>query len=92
MQTESTVKGRNPLSYSGKGGEMFMLMMKNLVLTIITLGIYRAWAKTDFRRYVWGNVHFLGDRASYTGTGEELFKGWLKLIGLIFAAIIDNNT
>lgn len=79
---------RRSLSYSGDGTEMAMLMLKNLFLTIITLGIYRAWAKTYVRRYVWGHVTFEGDRASYVGTGEELFWGWVKLFGILAGLIL----
>ncbi len=71
------------LEYSGDGTEMALLMLKNLLLTVITFTIYRAWARTNVRRYVWGHTSFLGDRAAYVGTGEELFKGWMKLVGII---------
>ena len=70
------------------GLEMALLMLKNLFLSIVTLGIYRAWAKTNTRRYIWGNVSVMGDRGAYVGTGEELFKGWVKLIGLTIAVVL----
>lgn len=77
-----------PLKYSGNGNELALLLLKNLFLTIITFGIYHAWARTNFRRYVWGHVSFLGDRAAYTGTGEELFRGWIKLLGIFLVGYI----
>lgn len=76
------------LEYTGDGTEMALLFLKNLFLSIITLGVYRAWARTNLRRYVWGHTVFWGDRASYVGTGVELFKGWMKLIGLIVGILI----
>ena len=81
----------NKLEYTGDGTELALLMLKNLFLSIVTLGIYRAWATTNMRRYVWGHIGFLGDRAQYVGTGEELFKGWLKLIGLLIGLAILAN-
>ncbi|WP_413294653.1 YjgN family protein [Bdellovibrio sp. HCB185ZH] len=81
--TSSSQSGRFSLEFTGKGSELALVMLKNLFLTIITLGIYRPWAKTNFRRYLWENVQFMGDRAAYVGTGEELFYGWLKLFALI---------
>lgn len=80
------------LEYSGDGVEMALLLLKNLLLTIVTLGIYRAWARTNLRRYVWGHVAFQGDRASYVGTGEELFKGWLKLAVLLIGVLLVLGT
>lgn len=71
------------LVYSGNGTELAILMFKNLALTFFTLGIYWAWGKTNTRRYLWGKVSFLEDRGSYTGTGKELFRGWV-LIGCVY--------
>lgn len=70
--------------YKGDGFEIALIMLSNLILTILTLGIYHPWARTKLRRYVWEHVSFDGDRAAYVGTGLELFIGWLKLIGILF--------
>jgi len=56
---------------------LFTLLLKNMGLTIITLGIYRFWARTALRRYWWSNVVIDGDSLEYTGTGAELFLGFL---------------
>ena len=34
------------------------------------------------RRYLWSNVEFHGQRLEFTGTGWELFKGYLKVLGV----------
>ena len=79
------------LKYSGSGTQLAFLMFKNLALTILTLGIYAAWGRTNTRRYIWGNVSFLGDRAAYTGTGKELFRGWLLVVAVyIVVAVLAN--
>lgn len=83
--TEESQNGRFQFSYTGNGTDLAFLMLKNLFLSIITLGIYKAWAKTNMRRYLWENVKFMGDGGTYVGTGGELFKGWLKLIGILLA-------
>lgn len=74
------------LRYNGSGTELALLMFKNLALTILTLGIYAAWGRTNTRRYIWGKVEFLGDRAAYTGTGKELFRGWMIVVGFYLLA------
>ncbi|OEJ66745.1 YjgN family protein [Magnetovibrio blakemorei] len=56
---------------------LFKILLINFLLTIVTLGIYRFWAKTRFRQYLWGHVEIMGDRLEYTGTGKELFLGFL---------------
>ena len=53
------------------------LVFKNLILIIITFGIYRFWAKTNVRRFLWRHTLVAGERLEYTGSGGELLKGFL---------------
>jgi uncharacterized membrane protein YjgN (DUF898 family) len=66
------------LGYVGPTGTMFGIFYKNLILTVLTLGIYRFWAKTRLRRFQWANTQIDGEGFEYTGTGKELFFGFLK--------------
>ena len=58
-------------------------VVKGIVLTIITFGIYRFWYRTGLRRYYWNNTRLAGDRFEYTGTGKELFIGFLIAIAIV---------
>lgn len=69
--------------YDGRARELFPIVMVNLVLNLITLGLYRFWAKTRVRRYFLSRVAFLGDRLEYTGTGKELFIGFLIVLAVL---------
>ncbi len=69
-------------SFHGEGGTLLGIQVVNLLLTIITLGFYHYWAKTRVRHYIWGQSAFSEDRFAFHGTGEEIFIGWLKVIGL----------
>lgn len=75
---------RHHFSYHGVGSDLAIVMLKNIILTIITFGIYSPWARTNTRRFFWSNTAFKGDRFTYTGTGKELFKGWIKVFGIFF--------
>jgi uncharacterized membrane protein YjgN (DUF898 family) len=66
----------------GQGGELFLVMLVNFFLRIVTLGIYHFWAKTRVRDYVWSHTLIDDERLQYTGTGGELFVGFLKAVGL----------
>lgn len=70
-------------SYDGRAGELFKIVLVNLLLTFVTAGIYRFWAKTRVRRYFLSRASFLGDRLEYTGTGKELFLGFLIVLALL---------
>ncbi|MCR8824916.1 YjgN family protein [Pseudosulfitobacter koreensis] len=68
--------------YHGKAGPLFSLYFKTAFLTLITLGIYRFWAKTRIRKYIWSATSGDGDSFEYTGTGLE------KLLGFLFAIVV----
>ena len=57
--------------------------MVNVLLTLITLGVYYFWAKTRVRRYLTGQTEIEGDRFAYHGTPRELLLGMLKAL-LVF--------
>jgi uncharacterized membrane protein YjgN (DUF898 family) len=80
---------RYHMAFHGTGGGLFGLILKNVLLTLLTLGVYAAWATTARRKYVWQNVEFHGQRLVYHGTGRELFSGYLKLIAgyVVFLAV-----
>lgn len=67
---------------------IWKLHLKNYLLMILTLGLYRFWAITHIRRFLiprlsWDEVGF-----EYTGTGIELFFGFLKVFFFIFLPLI----
>jgi uncharacterized membrane protein YjgN (DUF898 family) len=70
--------GRQPLqfAYVPRSG-LLSLTLTNALLNLITLGIYRFWAKTAVRRHIWSCVQINGEPLEYIGRGIELFKGAL---------------
>ncbi|MGH6959395.1 MAG: YjgN family protein [Dongiaceae bacterium] len=76
------------LLYDGRLGDLYRIFVENLLLGIVTFGIYRFWGRTRYRRYLWSHTAFDGDRFEYTGTGGELFRGFLIAIGIFFAGIV----
>jgi uncharacterized membrane protein YjgN (DUF898 family) len=69
-----------PLNWGGQGGRIASIFFANLVLSILTLGIYRFWGIVRMRRYVWTHLAPLGDRLEYAGTGGELLRGFLVVM------------
>lgn len=72
----STLQGR----YAGLGNPLFWLYIRTSLLTVLTLGIYRFWAKTRIRKYIWSSVKLGDDFMEYTGTGLEKFLGFLVAV------------
>ena len=69
--------------FLGRRGALFALVLKTMGLTLLTLGIYRFWAKTRLRRYFWGNVLIAGEPLEYTGKATELLIGFLIVIAVL---------
>ena len=65
--------------------KLFWLALWTGALTIVTFGIYRFWARTRLRRYIWSAIMPGGDSFEYTGTGLEKFLGFL--IALVVLAV-----
>ncbi|HET6222258.1 MAG TPA: YjgN family protein [Dongiaceae bacterium] len=76
------------LVYDGRLGALYRIFFENLLFGIITLGIYRFWGRTRYRRYLWSHTSYDGDRFEYTGRGGELFRGFLIAIAIFLPLII----
>ena len=76
------------LAFHGTGGTLFGLHVVNVLLTLVTLGIYYFWGKTRIRRYVFGQSEFDGDRFAYHGTARELVLGFAKAFVVFFVPIV----
>ncbi|MFK7875783.1 MAG: DUF898 family protein [Paracoccaceae bacterium] len=66
--------------YHGQKGALFGLYLRTALLTLVTFGFYRFWAKTRIRTYIWSATTGDGDGFEYTGTGLEKFLGFLFAI------------
>jgi uncharacterized membrane protein YjgN (DUF898 family) len=68
--------------FNGSGSEYFRIWIVNLLLTILTLGIYSAWAKVRRLRYFYGQTELDGTRFEYHGSPTAILKGRLIALGL----------
>lgn len=72
-------------SFAGSASEYFGIWIVNVLLTILTLGIYSAWAKVRRKRYFHGNTVLLGRTFEYHAKGSQIFVGRLIVIGALVA-------
>lgn len=73
--------------FTGRWQDYAPVAFTNLLLIILTLGIYRFWATTRTRHYLWSRTQFIDEPLEWTGTGLELFVGFILamlLFGLPF--------
>jgi uncharacterized membrane protein YjgN (DUF898 family) len=70
------------------GGSLFGIHIVNVLLTLVTLGLYYFWGKVRVRRYLMSQTEFEGDRFAYHGTGGELLLGFLKAMIFFFLPLV----
>ncbi len=78
---------QHQVAFYGRGGEYFGIWIVNLLLTILTLGIYSAWAKVRKKRYFYGNTELAGDRFEYHAKPKQILIGRIIAVVLFIAWI-----
>lgn len=73
-----------PFTFTGKASEYFSIWIVNIALTIVTLGIYSAWAKVRKMQYLYRNTSLAGSSFDYHGNPLAILKGR----GIALAALI----
>ena len=71
--------------FRGDGAEYFKIWIVNIFLTLITLGIYSAWATVRNNRYFYGNTFVDGTSFSYLAKPLQILKG--RIIAVIVFAL-----
>ncbi len=77
--------GMHAIRFTGTGREYFGIWIVNILLTIVTLGIYSAWAKVRTARYMYDNTHLAGASFDYHGRPVAILKGRIVAVALIVA-------
>lgn len=73
-----------PFQFTGTGSEYFRIWTVNLFLSIVTLGIYSAWAKVRRTRYFYGSTRVADASFDYHGNPVAILKGRIiALVGIV---------
>jgi len=76
------------LRFTGSGSEYFKIWIVNVLLTIITLGMYYPWAKVRNKRYFYANTNLADRNFEYHATGKQLFVGFLIAMVLFILYVV----
>ncbi len=63
------------IQFKATGSEYFGIWIVNLLLTIITFGIYSAWAKVRRNKYFYSSTEVAGSSFEYHGNPIAILKG-----------------
>jgi uncharacterized membrane protein YjgN (DUF898 family) len=81
----TAASARVPFEFNGSGSEYFRIWLVNILLTIITLGIYSAWAKVRNRQYFYGNTRMGGAGFEYLASPAQILRGRALVGGALIA-------
>ncbi len=78
-------ESRFPVRFVGSGSEYFRIWIVNLLLTIVTLGLYSPWAKVRRLKYLYRNTQVADASFDYHGEPIAILKGRLIAGALLLA-------
>jgi uncharacterized membrane protein YjgN (DUF898 family) len=76
---------RRRLEFSASGSEYFRIWIVNLLLIVLTLGIYLPWAKVRKLKYFYSNTWVDGDALDFHGEPRKMLRGTLIAAAFLFA-------
>ena len=74
--------------FDGRAGEYFRIWIVNLALTLLSLGIFSAWAKVRTQRYFYGSTRVAGVPFEYTAKPLPILKGRIIAVSLFSGYIL----
>jgi len=75
------IKVHHPV-FVGNASEYFHIWVVNTLLSLVTLGIWSAWATVRNRRYLYGNTELAGNRFDFHGNPLAILRG--RVLAVIF--------
>lgn len=88
MEAQTTVPSvpdAHPVQFHGSASQYFGIWIVNILLSIVTLGIYSAWAKVRRQRYFYGNTSVMGHAFEYHADPIAILKGRLIVVAALIA-------
>ena len=80
-----------PFNFTGQAWEFFRIWIVNVCLSVITLGIYSAWAKVRRKRYFYGNTLLNDNAFEYLADPKSILKGRLIMLAVIVLVGLANQ-
>jgi len=74
--------------HEGELREVLVIFLINVLFNLLTLTTFRFWAKTRVRRYIWSHTSFLGEALEYSGTGLQMFAGFLIALAILLPIVL----
>jgi uncharacterized membrane protein YjgN (DUF898 family) len=80
-----------PLTFTGSGREYFGIWLVNFALSVLTLGVYSAWAKVRRLQYFHRHMRLAGATFDYHGEPLAILKGRMVAVFLLGIYTLAGN-
>jgi uncharacterized membrane protein YjgN (DUF898 family) len=84
-ESASDMVNEYSVEFKGTARGYFRVWIVNLCLTLLTFGIYSAWAKVRKQRYLYSHTLLAGTPFQYLGRPIPILKG--RIVAAVFAAL-----
>lgn len=85
VPADEAVTTTHAVEFTGRGGEFFRIWIVNVALTLLTLGVWSAWAKVRTQRYFYGNTFVAGHSFEYHASPLRILLGRAIAVVLLAA-------
>src|SRR5271154_4899674 len=79
----SPARAPEQVHFTGSGAEYFGIWIVNLLLTIVTLGIYSAWAKVRRLKYFYRHTELAASSFDFHGSPIRILIGRLLALAML---------
>lgn len=90
MEIEQEISHPAEFEFRGDTYEWLGIWIVNLFLSIVTFGIYSAWAKVRMKKYFYQHTYVAGRNFDYHATGLQILIGRIiVIVGLVLVSILS---
>ena len=82
---------RYPIEFTASGSEYFRIWIVNLLLIVLTLGLYLPWAKVRKLKYFYSNTWVGGDALDFHGEPKKMLRGTLIAAAFLIVYSVGSN-
>ena len=75
----------HPIKFTGSGGAYFRVWIVNVLLSIVTLGLYTPWARRRTAQYFYSHTQVAGSPLEFTAQQRRMVAGFLAFAALYLA-------
>lgn len=88
---KSPLETTHKFTFTGNATAFFKIWIVNMLLSIITLGIYSPWAKVRNNQYIYGHLNLNGFSFEYTANPIKILIGRLIVVGVygVYFVLMD---